>query len=222
MAASSRREIAGAVLALHPRSHADELGIDVARNTPAPLYRWLLASLLFSARIPAAQAQKAAAALFEQGWRTPARMAASTWERRVAVLNHAGYARYDESTARYIGDTTALLIERYSGDLRRLRDAAGHDPARERALLKVFKGIGDVGADIFCREAQLAWDELYPFADRKALETARRLDLGDDAAALATLVERHDLPRLLSGLVRVGLHRQFDEVMRRAGCADRA
>lgn len=221
MAASSRREIARAVLALHPRSHADELGIDVARNTPAPLYRWLVASLLFSARIPAAQAQQAAAALFQQGWRTPARMAASTWEQRVAVLNHAGYARYDESTARYIGDTTALLIERYGGDLRRLRNAAGRDPARERTLLKACKGIGDVGAGIFCREAQLAWEELYPCAGRKALETARRLGLGDDAAALATLVDRRDLPRLLSGLVRVGLHRQFDEVIQRAGRADR-
>ncbi|GHD60547.1 hypothetical protein GCM10017083_46570 [Thalassobaculum fulvum] len=222
MAASSRRQTARAVLALHPRSHADELGIDVARNTPAALYQWLLVSLLFSARIPATQAQKAAAALFGQGWRTPARMVASSWERRVAVLNRSGYARYDESAARYIGDTTGLLIQRYGGDLRRLRDAAGRDPAQERTRLKDFKGIGDVGADIFCREAQLAWEELYPFADRKALATASRLDLGDDAAALAALVELRDLPRLLSGLVRVGLHRQFDEVMRRAGCADRA
>jgi hypothetical protein len=40
---------------------------------------------------------------------------------------------------------------------------------RECKLLKEFKGIGDVGANIFCREAQIAWDELYPFADRKAL-----------------------------------------------------
>jgi len=215
MAASSRRDIARAVLALHPRSHADELGIDVARNTPAPLYQWLLASLLFSARIPAAQAQQAAAALFEQGWRTARRMAGTTWEQRVAVLDRAGYARYDESTARYIGDTTDLLIERYGGDLRRLRAAAGRDPARERTLLKACKGIGDVGADIFCREAQLAWEELYPFAGRKALETARRLGLGDDAVALATLVDRRDLPRLLSGLVRVGLRHEIDTVLQR-------
>jgi endonuclease III len=190
--------------------------VDVSANTPAPLYQWLLVSLLFSARISAGQAQKAAEALFEQGWRTADRMADTTWNQRVEVLNRAGYTRYDESTARYIGDSTDLLIDDYGGDLRRLREAAGGDVERLRDLLKRFKGIGEVGADIFCREAQLAWDELYPFADRKALEVAGRLGLGDSAADLAQLVDRRDLPRLLSGLVRVGLDNAVDEVLQTA------
>lgn len=215
MATPSRRDIARAVLDLHPRNHAEELGIDVARNTPAPLYQWLIVSLLFSARIPAAQAEKAARALFEQGWRTPQAMADTTWNQRVHLLNRAGYARYDESTARYIGDATDLLRDDYGGDLRRLREAAGRDPERERELLMGFKGIGEVGADIFCREAQLAWEELYPFADRKALETAGRLGLGAETGRLAELVGRRDLPRLLAGLVRVGLQHEEDEVLRR-------
>lgn len=216
MTRPGKREIARAVLELHPRSHADELSIDVARNTPAPLYQWLIVSLLFSARIPAAQAEKAARALFGQGWTSPQAMADTTWNQRVEVLNRSGYARYDESTSRYIGDTTDLLRDDYDGDLRKLREAAGRDPRRERELLKQFKGIGDVGADIFCREAQLAWDELYPFADARALETARRLGLDADAAALSALVKRRDLPRLLAGLVRVGLEHEEDEVLRRA------
>lgn len=215
MPTPSRRDIARAVLDLHPRSHAEELGIDVARNTPAPLYQWLIVSLLFSARIPAAQAEKTARALFEQGWRTPRAMADTTWNQRVHLLNRSGYARYDESTARYIGDATDLLRDDYGGDLRRLREAAGRDPGRERELLMAFKGIGEVGADIFCREAQLAWEELHPFADRKALETAGRLGLATDAATLADLVDRRDLPRLLAGLVRVGLQHEEDEVLRR-------
>jgi len=73
----------------------------------------------------------------------------------VRVLNRAGYARYDESTSRMLGDTCALLLERYRGDLRKLREEAGHDPQRERALLKEFKGLGDVGVDIFSREGRL-------------------------------------------------------------------
>jgi endonuclease III len=215
MAGPSKRDIARAVLKRHPKSHAEELGIDVARNTPAPLYQWLLVSLLFSARISADQAQRAAVALFEQGWRTPARMAETRWEQRVTVLNRNGYARYDESTARYIGDSTALLLERHGGDLRRLRERAGRDPQRERRLLQEFKGIGEVGADIFCREAQLAWDELYPFADRKALEVAGKLGLGADGAALSDLVPRRaDLPRLLAGLVRIELAGETEAVLR--------
>jgi hypothetical protein len=214
MAKPSKGTIVRAVLKRHPKSPADQLRIDVGRNTPGPLYQWLIASLLFSARIAADQAQSAAQALFERGWRTPKKMAEVTWAERVKVLNRAGYARYDESTSRYIADTTDLLLKRYGGDLRKLRDAAERDPRRERELVKQFKGIGEVGADIFFREAQLAWDELYPFADRRALDAARALGLGRSAEDMAHLVDRRELPRLLAGLVRVDLAHESDEVLR--------
>ena len=214
MGRASKRDIARAVLDRHPKSYAEELHIAVGGNTPSPLYRWLIASLLFSARIAAGQAQGAAKALFDQGWRTPEKMAQTSWSERVKVLNRSGYARYDESTSRYIGDTTELLLDRYGGDLRKLRAEAGRDVGKERALLKAFKGIGDVGADIFFREVQVAWDELYPFADRKALDVAGRLGLDDSAEGLARLVDRKDLPRLLTGLVRVGLADEEDDPLR--------
>jgi hypothetical protein len=130
------------------------------------------------------------------------------------VLNRAGYARYDESTARLLGDSCALLLERYRGDLRRLREQAERDPRRERALLKEFKGIGDVGVDIFFREAQVAWDELYPFADRRAMRAAQRLGLGGNVHALARLVDgdARQFARLAAALVRVGLERDYEGV----------
>ncbi len=143
-------------------------------------------------------------------------MAAVSWAERTKVLNRSGYARYDESTSRYIADTTTLLLDRYDGDLRKLREAAERDPARERDLLKKFKGIGEVGADIFFREAQVAWDELYPFADKRALAAAEKLGLGGDPKALARLVSREDLPRLLTALVRVDLGKEMDEVLKQA------
>jgi len=212
------RALAKAVLKRYPRSFAEEMHIDLGRNTPAPLYRWLIASLLFSARIATHQAESAAEALFAKGWCTPRKMADTEWEERVKVLNRAGYARYDESTARYIEDTTRLLLDKYGGDLRKLRKAGEHQPDKERRLIKEFKGIGDVGADIFFREVQLAWDELYPFADRKALEAAKDLGLGDSAEVLAGLIDKkRDLPRLLSGLVRVSLAREADRIRAEAG-----
>jgi hypothetical protein len=82
--------------------------------------------------------------------------------------------------------------------------------------LKEFKGIGDVGTDIFCREVQTVWDELFPFADKKALAAAQRLGLGDDAGALAKLVSRHDFPRLLAALIRTGLSKDYESVLGRA------
>jgi hypothetical protein len=76
-----------------------------------------------------------------------------------------------------LGETSALLLDRYKGDLRRLREEAGHQPATERKLIKECKGIGDVGADIFFREVQRDWSELFPFADKRALQAAKRFGL---------------------------------------------
>lgn len=217
MAKLTKRQIARRLLKRYPESYADRLQIDASRNTPSALYQWLIASLLFSARIPSDTAEAAAQALFDRGWRTPKKMAETTWAERVKVLNRAGYVRYDESTSRYIADATGLLLERYGGDLRRLREAAEHDPQRERELLQEFKGIGAVGADIFFREAQLAWKEDFPFADAKALKAAAELGLGKDAGDLARAVERRaDLPRLLAALVAARRAKELDKVLREA------
>ena len=79
-----------------------------------------------------------------------------------------------------------------------------------------MQGHRRVGADIFCREAQIAWDELFPFADRRGLEAARRLGLEDDAGKLAKRVSRRDYLRLLAALGRTGLAKDFDEVLKAA------
>ncbi len=86
----------------------------------------------------------------------------------------------------------------------------------ERRLLKEFKGIGDAGADIFCREVQLIWDELYPFADKKALAAASELGIANDATELAKLVPRHEFPRLLAALTRTALAKDYEAVLAQA------
>ena len=219
MARPSKRRIAEALLERHGQTFADELRIDVAKGTPAPLFRLLVASILFSARIGHRIAVAAAQALFAQGWTTPQKLGGATWAERVRVLNRSGYARYDESTSRMLGETCDLLLERYGGDLRRLREDAEHEAKRERALLKELKGLGDVGVDIFFREAQVAWDELYPFADRRTLQAAQRLGLGADARALARLAgdDSREFARLAAALVRVGLERDYEGVRGAAG-----
>lgn len=209
---SAHADTVRALLARHPRSYGEEVGADPASGRPSDLFRLLTAALLFSARISADIAVAAARALFDNGWTTAEKMAGATWEERAATLNQAGYARYDERTSTMLGETAELLIDRYGGDLRRLRDAAERDPDEERRLVKACKGIGDVGADIFFREAQAAWEELRPFADKKALTAARHLDLPDDAEALARLVAPEELPRLLSALVRTDLAGAHDEI----------
>jgi hypothetical protein len=97
--------------------------------------------------------------------------------------------------------------------LRNLREQAQKQTDAERKLLKQFKGIGDLGASIFLREVQLAWPELFPFADDKVLASAARLDLPADASELRQLVRsRGDFARLVGALMRVQLDRKHNEI----------
>ena len=217
MAGPGRAKVAEAVLERHGRTYAEELGIDLGKDPPSALFRLVVASILFSARIGAQQGVRAARALAEQGWTTARAMGATSWEERVRVLNRNGYARYDERTSSMLGDACQLLLDRYGGDVRKLREEAGRDPAAERRLLKQLKGMGDVGVDIFFREVQVAWDELFPFADGRALRTAERLGLGKDTKALARGRDRRAFARLVAGLVRVGLAKDYDGVLEAAG-----
>jgi hypothetical protein len=217
MAGPGGAKVAEAVLERHGRTYAEELGIDLGKDPPSALFRLVVASILFSARIGAQQGVRAARALAEQGWTTARAMGATSWEERVRVLNRNGYARYDERTSSMLGDACQLLLDRYGGDVRKLREEAGRDPAAERRLLKQLKGMGDVGVDIFFREVQVAWDELFPFADGRALRTAERLGLGKDTKALARGRDRRTFARLVAGLVRVGLAKDYDGVLEAAG-----
>jgi hypothetical protein len=194
----------------HGGSFSGELGINLSRNTPSVLFRWFCASLLLSARINHDVAMRAAAALAEHHWTTAGKLRQSKWEDRVKVLNAAGYARYDESTARMLGEAADKMLHDYGGDLRRLRSAAGRNPDKERVLLKEFKGIGEVGCDIFFRELQDVWEEQYPFMDQKARLAAEQLGLPQQAAELAKSVGRDKFQKLVTALTRYALEKKDD------------
>lgn len=217
MARPSKKAIVAALLDEKGRTFAAEAGIKVEKNTPSPLFRLLCLSLLQSARIDSDIAMAAAKGLAKRKWTTAQAMVHSTWKQRVDVLNEAGYARYQERTATMLEDSARLLVDRWNGDLRRLREQADRDPAAERRLLKKFKGLGDVGVDIFFREVQAAWDELYPFADRRALGSAERLGVGGSPKDLTRHVSKKDFVPLVAALVRVELAGEHDLIMEAAG-----
>ncbi|MEU9107386.1 endonuclease [Streptomyces xanthophaeus] len=198
------------------QTHAEEAGIHL-RNTPAPLYQLLALCVLFAVRIKADIAVAAARELFGAGMRTPRAMADSSWQDRVDALGRAHYRRYDESTATALGDSAEFVLDRYRGDLRRLRDAADEDRDRIRELLREVPRIGPVGADIFCREAQGVWPELQPSFDHRAREAAAQLGLPSSPQDLARLVDTETLPRLAAALVRAGLSRNAIDDLRKTG-----
>jgi endonuclease III len=208
------------LLERHGRTFADELDIALARDTPEALFCWLVTCILYSARIDARIATKAARAVDEAGWTTADALAASAVDDRIAVLDRAHYTRYDERTARRLGEAAAHVRDRYDGDLRRLRVAVGGDAKATQRLLQEIPGLGPTGAKIFCREAQAAWDELYPFCDEKAWSAAKDLGLARSVKELAGLVPPPEFPRLVAALARCAL--AHDEAGVRAAARTRA
>jgi hypothetical protein len=188
-------------------TYAREAGITL-RDKPAPLYQLLVLTTLLSVRISARIAVAAARELFRAGWRTPERMAESTWQQRVDALGRAHYVRYDESTATALAAGARRVLDEYHGDLRRIGPESDKDIPRLRDALRGFPRIGETGADIFCREAQVVWPPLRPYFDRRALSAAGQLGLPTDPDELASLVATADVGRLAAALVRASLDRK--------------
>lgn len=185
------------------RTYAAEAGIKLT-DTPSALYRLLVVSVLMSAPIQASIAAAAARELAKAGMGTPRKMAEASWQDRVDALGRGHYVRYDESTATALGDGARLILGKYSGDLRKLRDQAHGDQAKLRELLGEVPRLGPVGVDIFCREAQQVWPDLRPYLDAKSLKGAQVAGLPKDAGKLAALVGDDDLARFAAALVRLG------------------
>ncbi len=194
-------------------TYAAQAGIRLA-DTPAPLYRLLVMSVLLSTRISADIAVAATAELVRSGMGTPERMRAASWQDRVDALGRAHYKRYDESTATALGEGAELMRTEYRDDLRRLRARAERDPDAIRELLTAFPRLGPVGAEIFCREAQAVWPELRPTLDRKAIDGAKAIGLPADTDELAGLVRPGQVATLASALVRVALDKDLAEEVR--------
>lgn len=187
------------------QTFASEIGIPLEKNEPQPLFRWLVAAILYANPIQHELATRAARALGREGLRGANQINDASWKDLAHVLGSNGYAQYDERTASILKDASAYVCQTYNGDLRRLREAAGKDPAAERKALKEVKGVGDVAVNVFFREVQAVWDELYPFADDVTLAEADRLGLGKTVKTLEKRVERPNFPRLVAALTRSAL-----------------
>ncbi|MBF9131939.1 hypothetical protein I0C86_23670 [Plantactinospora sp. S1510] len=198
------------------RGFAEEYGLQVTNN-PASLFQVLCLSILLRRSPDVRGAVQPVLALRNQGWGSPARMARSRLQARAGVLRDHGRRGDADRLAATLGSLAGVLVERYQGDLRRLRAAARYAPARERTLLRELPGVDVEVVELFLREVQALWSETPPVADRGALIAARKLSLGRTAADLAVLAGgggSEKLAWLVGALARVELENTYDEIAR--------
>ncbi len=195
------------LLEKHGRPYAEEAGIRLA-DKPGPLYQLLVLATLLSARISADIAMAAAGELFAAGYRSPKAIIEACWQDRLDALGRGHYRRYDERTATMLGDGAGLLIDRWHGDLRHLRDEAGGEPQAGIArLLTEFPGIGPARASIFLREVQGVWLGVAPYVDALMMKGASKVGPARSArrAEEDAVSQRRASTRLAAALVRVAL-----------------
>lgn len=100
------------------------------------------------------------------------------------------------------------------GDLNNLLKKANYDRSRVRALVKEFRGFGDLAVDIFFDNVQSVWPSIAPFIDRRSLNTAAETGIGTDLDAIYAELG-HDpleISKLASGLSLVRLEKKVGEV----------
>jgi hypothetical protein len=179
--------------------YSEELGIDLAKGTDDVYFRWLLASLLFGARISETAAKNTYRAFARHGLTTPAKIVAAGWDFLVStIMREGGYVRYDGRKSTQVLRDCETLIASYGGNLRRLHDCARDARDLEEKLL-TFYGVGPVTANIFLRELRPFWAKAAP----DPLPAAGRI-----AKELGVNLARYDQKSLVFARVEAGLIRR--------------
>jgi endonuclease III len=175
-----------------------ELGIDLSGARPDMLFKWLLASKLFGARISTDIAIRTYRELERRGVTTPEGIIETGWDGLVEILDDGGYVRYDFSTATRLLEIAGNLLMRYGGDLNELHKKARGEEDLERLLKDLGKGIGDVTVNIFLRELRDIWSKARPEPSELVKMAAGSLGLirpGENALdALERIWEAHKVP----------------------------
>lgn len=170
----------------HGQTSAEDAGIPVG-DTPSPLCRLLVLSLLLSAWISAGIGA-AARELSSVGWRTPMSMQDATWQQRVDALGWSGHRRYDKRTSTQLGELADTVLDRYRGDPRRCTGPTS-TPRRRSPPGSARSGWPSSGARV-----QAVWTDLAPYVNDIAADGPQALDLPRTGDRLAALVTPADLP----------------------------
>lgn len=198
--------------------YSKTLGIDLGSGTSEEVFKWLLAAILFGARISKTLAVRTFHEFIRAGLMTPQEVLDRGWDGLVAILDRGGYVRYDFKTASKLLDVAGHLMDHYRGDLNALHRAAADEADLEHRIQALGKGIGEVTVNIFLREMRGIWDKADPSPCALVLAAARNggfipADTVDQRKALNLLMSiwqgegkrAGDFPDFEAALLRLGL-----------------
>lgn len=94
----NRKPLAALVKALGGK-FSTALGIDLASGESTEIFKWLLAAILFGARISGRIAVQTYNEFARENLLTPNKLLRRGWNGLVEVLDRGGYVRYDFKTA---------------------------------------------------------------------------------------------------------------------------
>lgn len=160
-------------------SHARELGIDLTTSDSAEIYKWLLAAVLFGARISEKIAANTYAEFARADLVSSEKILHGGWNELVRILGRGGYRRYDFKTADKLLALSHALVRDYAGDLNALHRLAADASDLERRVRQLAKGVGDVTVNIFLREMRGIWLKAQPLPSDKVVQAAKASGLID-------------------------------------------
>lgn len=129
---------------------AADLGLDLSTGSPAALYRWFLASLLFGRPVQQEVSANTWRVLLRHGLTSPKRFAEHDREGLRAILDEGHYARIDYIMTDELHEIMATIASDH-GSVSQLVKRAESRRALERTL-KGFTGVGPTTARIFLRD----------------------------------------------------------------------
>lgn len=181
------------------RLYSEELGINLWGNEDGELFKWLLASLLFGARISETIARHTYRTFEKYHLLEPRAILKAGWDFLVnPVMREGGYVRYDGITSTKVLENCETLLEQYQGSLKELHRQACDSRELERRLTS-FRGVGPVTANIFLRELRPIWEKSNPDPLPVVRETAAKC--GVDLTRFDRKSE--DFIRIEAGLMRL-------------------
>jgi len=192
--------------------YSKQLCIDLDSKKPAEIFKWLVASMLFGARISEEIAIRTYKVLEKYKALTPQAILKYNVDGLIPMMGEGGYTRYDGKTSNELVQVSTQLLECCTGDLNKINDRAKDSKDLER-LLGEFYSLGPVTIEIFLREMVGVWKKADPKLGKFETLAARHFKLPKN---LRSWWEKHKIKdyeyrNLLVMLLRVGknfVHKQ--------------